>query len=235
MTADMFESYEQDYSSIVASLGDKVGSLTKETGDARKAAVAQFEKQLGEAQDLIKSMELEARGSAPAEKVKLQARVKSYKSDVAHLRSRLRDAATAVSRDALGLAEQGMAGTSDGEGDSQRSRLLASTQRKMQAGTDKLKATEAILADTEHVGASILSDLRTQRETMVRSSASLRGVADQLDRSGRKLREMGRRALANKMIMWGMIGLLGLLCFFLLYMQTIGTSPPPPPPKPAGR
>ena len=63
MTADMFESYEQDYSSIVASLGDKVGSLTKETGDARKAAVAQFEKQLGEAQDLIKSMELEASAS----------------------------------------------------------------------------------------------------------------------------------------------------------------------------
>ena len=56
----------------------------------------------------------------------------------------------------------------------------------------------------------------------MRSSANLRGVSDQLERSGRKLREMGRRALANKLIMYVMIGLLAAGCFFLLYVQTIG-------------
>ena len=222
----MFESHEEDYSSLVASLGDKVGSLTKETGDARKVALTQFETELAEAQDLIKSMELEARGCAPAEKSKLQARVKSYKSDVAALKTRLRDAATAVSRDDLGLS-----GTSDGEGDSQRSRLLASSQRiesKLQAGTGKLKDAQRSIAETETVGASILGDLRQQRETIVRSSASLRGVTSQLERSGRKLREMGRRALANKLIMYVMIGLLGAGCLFLLWVQTIGASSAPP-------
>jgi len=222
----MFNRYEEDYSSLVASLGDKLGSLTKETGEARKVAVAQFERELAEAQDLIKSMELEARGCAPAEKSKLQARVKSYKSDVAALKARLRDASTAVSRDDLGLS-----GTSDGESDSQRSRLLAGTQRvesKMKAGTDKLKDAQRSIAETETVGASILGDLRQQRETIVRSSANLRGVSGQLERSGRKLREMGRRALANKLIMYVMIGLLAAGCFFLLYVQTIGSASPPP-------
>ena len=226
----MFSSYEEDYSSLVASLGDKLGSLAKETGEERKVAVAQFERELAEAQDLIKSMDLAARGTAPAEKAKLQARVKSYKSDVAALKARLRDASTAASRDDLGLS-----GTSDGESDSQRSRLLAGTQRveaKMKAGTDKLKEAQRSIAETENVGASILGDLRQQRETIVRSSANLRGVSDQLERSGRKLREMGRRALANKLIMYVMIGLLAAGCFFLLYGQTIGGAAPPPPSAP---
>ena len=42
----MFSSYEEDYSSLVASLGDKLGSLAKETGEERKVAVAQFEREL---------------------------------------------------------------------------------------------------------------------------------------------------------------------------------------------
>ena len=232
----MFGRYEEDYSSLVASLGDKLGSLTKETGEARRAAVVQFERELAEAQDLIKSMEIEARGVAPAEKSKLQARVKSYKSDAAALKTRLRDASTAVSRDDLGLS-----GTSDGESDSQRSRLLEGTQRvesKMKAGTDKLKEAQRSIAETETVGASILGDLRQQRETIVRSSASLRGVSGQLERSGRKLREMGRRALANKLIMYVMIGLLAAGCFFLVYVQTIGGASPPaaqPEPSTKGR
>ena len=75
----------------------------------------------------------------------------------------------------------------------------------------------------------LLGDLRQQRETIVRSSANLRGVSDQLERSGRKLREMGRRALANKLIMYVMIGLLAAGCFFLLYVQTIGGAASPPP------
>ena len=99
----------------------------------------------------------------------------------------------------------------------------------MKAGTDKLKEAQRSIAETETVGASILGDLRQQRETIVRSSANLRGVSDQLERSGRKLREMGRRALANKLIMYVMIGLLAAGCFFLLYVQTIGGAASPPP------
>ena len=77
----MFSSYEEDYSSLVASLGDKLGSLAKETGEERKVAVAQFERELAEAQDLIKSMDLAARGTAPAEKAKLQARLDAIETE----------------------------------------------------------------------------------------------------------------------------------------------------------
>tara|TARA_B110001452_G_scaffold197148_1_gene167108 strand:- start:505 stop:1218 length:714 start_codon:yes stop_codon:yes gene_type:complete len=237
MASSSFERYEEDYSSLAASLTTKVASLTEKTGEARKAAAAAFEKELLEAQDLIKSMDLEAR-SVPAEKAKLQARVKSYKSDIAALKTRLKDASSAASRAELGLA--GMddnQGLSDGESASQRSRLLASSER-VEAGTSKLKATQQVLAETEAVGASILGDLRAQRETIVRSSAGLRGVSDQLDKSGRKLREMARRAMANKLIMYVLIGLLGVCSLALLYIQIFGASAAPaspPPPRAAGR
>ena len=63
-----------------------------------------------------------------------------------------------------------------------------------------------------------MGDLRTQRETMMHSVATLRGAGEQLSRSKRLLKTIARRALANKLLLWLMIVLLASGILLLLWL-----------------
>uniref|UniRef100_A0A6T8Q018 Uncharacterized protein n=1 Tax=Chlamydomonas leiostraca TaxID=1034604 RepID=A0A6T8Q018_9CHLO len=55
------------------------------------------------------------------------------------------------------------------------------------------------------LGASILKDLHSQRETIVHSSNTLRGADDNITKARKILSNMARRLMQNKIIMAGVI------------------------------
>jgi len=130
------------------------------------------------------------------------------------------------------------------EAETGRARLLASTDR-MQKGTEKLRAARQTALETEQIGANIMADLETQRQTLERSRATLAGANVGLDRSRKILSGMGRRAQANKALMCLIIlALIGMI-FLIIWLKWFFTPsngssserelhllPPSPSPRP---
>tara|TARA_B100000795_G_C22664804_1_gene385545 strand:- start:38 stop:376 length:339 start_codon:yes stop_codon:yes gene_type:complete len=106
----------------------------------------------------------------------------------------------------------------------------------MEKSTDKLREAYRTAMDTETVGAQVMQDLHEQRQTLERSRGRLSKAGAGLARTSRVLKTMGRRALANKLLLWFMIAFLLLMMMMLIYLQLFGNStasasPPPPMPE----
>ena len=147
----------------------------------------------------------------------MQAQAKVRKSEIAALRSSLRQTAASVPQRAELLG--GSSG--DEGGDDQRARLLR-IEGKMAEGTAKLQQAHRVVMETESIGANILGDLRSQRETLQHAAGTLQRANEGLARSKRTLAAISRRAMGNKILMWCMIFLLLCACLLLLYVQVIG-------------
>ena len=82
---------------------------------------------------------------------------------------------------------------------------------------------------------SILGELGKQRETLLHAKGSLSGASEGLEQSRRVLRSMGRRAMANKLVLWVVIALIGALILVVLYTEVVPAGAPSaaaaPPPK----
>ena len=106
----------------------------------------------------------------------------------------------------------------------------------MEKSTDKLSEAYRTAMDTETVGAQVMQDLHEQRQTLERSRGRLSKAGAGLARTSRVLKTMGRRALANKLLLWFMVAFLLLMIMMLLYLELFGNSnasasPPPPMPE----
>ena len=97
------------------------------------------------------------------------------------------------------------------------------------------------IMETEELGANILGDLRSQRETLQHATGTLQRANEGLARSKRTLSAISRRAFENKLIMWGLILLLtaGIVLLLLFEAGAFSGSgdadeaglPPPAPQK----
>mmetsp|Transcript_12831 Transcript_12831/g.28975 ORF Transcript_12831/g.28975 Transcript_12831/m.28975 type:complete len:186 (-) Transcript_12831:473-1030(-) len=161
-------------------------------------------------------MELEARSVGVKERPRLQTRLKGYKSDVSSLRKEIKEARAEVKREQLMTG-----GRSPPEHADQEQRLLQINERARR-GTEKLRQAQATALEAEAIGANIMNDLRSQRETIMHATGTLQRANEGLMRGGKVLGSIGRRALANKLLMWLMILLLALMILLLMYLELFG-------------
>ncbi len=85
-----FKSYEREYQTISAEITRKIGEAgAGQTAEQRKSLVNGTERELDEAEEIISQMEMELLSLAPAVRVKLQPRVKQYKSDLEKMKREL--------------------------------------------------------------------------------------------------------------------------------------------------
>uniref|UniRef100_A0A8C4KEH4 Vesicle transport through interaction with t-SNAREs 1A n=1 Tax=Dromaius novaehollandiae TaxID=8790 RepID=A0A8C4KEH4_DRONO len=84
MSSD-FESYEQDFAVLTAEVTGRIGKVPKLVGDEKKQMVANVEKQLEEARELLEQMELEVREIPPQSRGMYSSRMRSYKQEMGKL------------------------------------------------------------------------------------------------------------------------------------------------------
>jgi len=220
MPSAVFSSYLEEQAELCANAGRAIASLRAEADmDARRAAQTSAEAELVKADELMQQMDLEARSAPKPEAKELQSRVKTCRSEVGALRASLKQAIiSGPPRSAGGGCSSG-----DEAGDStaERARLLKMGER-LHDGTSKLKQAHKTVLETEQIGISILGDLKSQRETIMHSTGTLQRANESLARSKRTLSAIGRRAFANKLIMWVLIILLGAAVLLLMYLQIFG-------------
>ncbi|CAL9727926.1 t-SNARE Vti1p [Monosporozyma unispora] len=100
----------------------------------------------------------------------------------------------------------------------QRQQLLDSHHVLNKTNT-RLQDAQRMANDTEQIGSQIMTDLRSQRETLEHSRAHLTQADTYLDKSVRTLRTMSRRLVANKLISYAIIAVLILLILLVLYSK----------------
>jgi len=200
---------------------------------AAKAVLESALQAIESAAELVEQLELQATSAPSSARGPLVAKVREYKATVSRLRADYKAASSNSAAQDAARAEL-LAGASDAqraEAETQRARLLATTER-LQRGSDTLRGACKVAIETEAVGASIMSDLESQRHTLESARGRLAAANSGLARSKKLLKGMGRRALANKLLMMVIIGVLVLLICVVIYLSLFykGRSPAPPPP-----
>jgi len=216
----LFDSYEQDFKQIIASIRTKLdGDAKDQKGDQRKATLRRVDMEVEEADEIVSQMEVEIQGMPQSVKSQYQNRVRTGKADLVRLRGQAKELNLTASRAELlsSSSFNGMASASDDDfGQSQRTRLLNGTQT-LSDSTRRLEDSHRIALETEDVGADILRNLQSQREGIIRTRDTLQEADSSINKASGTLKGMIRRMYQQRFVTGGIIVVLLLLIAFILW------------------
>lgn len=187
--SELFSNYEAELKLVQADISQKLDHLSDLSGEPRKATIAQVERALDEAKELLDSMRLEKQNIPQSSKVKINQRFRNHESDVDAAKRKLKS----MQNDKTALFGKRYTDnpTSDDQLE-QRQQLLSGTER-LDRSSGRLRESQRIALETEDIGRNTLADLSRQRETIEHTRATLLESEGYTDRSNKTLRGMARR------------------------------------------
>ncbi|KZT24308.1 V-snare-domain-containing protein [Neolentinus lepideus HHB14362 ss-1] len=215
----LFDSYEQDFQQIIASIREKLdGDGKDQRGEQRKAALRRVEMELDEADEMVSQMEIEIQGIPQSIKPQYQTRIRTAKTELARYKKLSKDLHAQVSRSDL-LARAGSPTSDEPYGpSSDRTRLLAGTAL-LEDGSRRIAESQRIALETEEQGADILRNLRGQREQIEHARDTLRTADTSLDRATGTLKKMIRRMYQQRVVTGAIILVLILLILIIVWAK----------------
>ncbi|KAL7477473.1 hypothetical protein ACHAW6_003281 [Cyclotella cf. meneghiniana] len=200
-----------------------------------------------QADDLLKQMGLEARGAEDAvlkrdwlgkvsafcgrdfwwgirrfgwgAEILWGSEVRVCKTRLANLRDDYEAAKTQLERSTLGLSNDsainGGRSSSSTRGGS-KERLLSNTDA-LHAQSETLANARSVMAETESVAMEITEELGRHRETISSAHGRVRQVTGMTNRARRIVQNMSRREVQQKLILYGVGGIIALVFLFLIY------------------
>lgn len=187
--SELFSSYEAELKLIQADLSQKLDQIPELQGEPRKAAIAQAERALEEAKEILDSMRLEKQNIPQNSKQKVNQRFRNYESDVDGAKRKL--SSLQDDRQAL-FGKRYTDSPGQDEQLEQRQQLLSGTER-LERSSGRLRESQRIALETEDIGRNTLADLSRQRETIEHTRGTLLESEGYTDRSNKTLRGMARR------------------------------------------
>ncbi|XP_051883182.1 vesicle transport through interaction with t-SNAREs homolog 1A isoform X2 [Pristis pectinata] len=218
MSSD-FEVYEQDFGTLTADITNKVGRIPKLSGDDKKSMVANVEKQMEEARELLEQMDLEVREIPLQSRGLFSTRMKSYKQELAKLDKDFKRSRIAYS-DEVNLRNE-LLGDDGNTTENQRACLLDNTER-LERSTRRLEAGYQLTVETEQIGQEILENLHHDKEKIQRARERLRETDTNLGKSSRILTGMLRRIIQNRILMFILGAIILLTIVLAIYFAVRG-------------
>ncbi|KAG7160793.1 vesicle transport through interaction with t-SNAREs homolog 1A-like [Homarus americanus] len=215
--ADLLPEFEQQFATVTADITSKICILPSREGAERRTVIHDVEKLVEEAKELLERMDLEVRDMEPVQREKLGGRLKSYQVELKRLEGEYSRIKSSMSNEASmrsELLEDCQAGMSVGE--EQQQSLLDNTESLERTST-RITQGSKIAVETEHIGAQILNDLYSQRQTISHARERLRETDADLDQSSRVLNTMLRRVLQNRFILYTVLGIVAIVIIFAIY------------------
>uniref|UniRef100_A0A8C3LAR8 Vesicle transport through interaction with t-SNAREs homolog 1A n=1 Tax=Chrysolophus pictus TaxID=9089 RepID=A0A8C3LAR8_CHRPC len=163
--------------------------------DEKKQMVANIEKQLEEARELLEQMELEVREIPPQSRGMYSNRMRSYKQEMGKLEADFKRSRIAYSDE----VRNELLGDDGNSSENQRAHLLDNTER-LERSSRRLEAGYQIAVETEQIGQEMLENLSHDREKIQRARERLRETDANLGKSSRILTGMLRRIIQNRIL-----------------------------------
>ncbi|RCN34648.1 vesicle transport v-SNARE protein [Ancylostoma caninum] len=216
MAATTLAEFEQQYSMQTAEVTATIARLPSLPASDRPASVQSVQRVLTDVADLLEQMELAVRDLAAgsAERNKYELRVRSYRNDKRLLDGELEKAIKRLRESAD--REELLAYDEAVEMDQQEEQLIANTER-LERSSRKIQDAYRMAVETEQIGAEVLGNLSSQRETISRARERMREADVELGRSNRLLNTMIRRVIQNRLLLLVVAILLMFSLLFLVY------------------
>jgi len=219
--SELFESYEQDFKQLYNSISQKINNvIPSQSGEERKVTLRAIDREIDEATEIFSQMDIEIVNMPSASRSRLQARLKNHKSDLEKLKRDVKAVASRApgptDREQLLSARNGT--DLDSAAVDQRARLLMGTERLAESSL-RLQESHRVALETETVGASVLDDLRRQREQILHTRNTLTEADSYIDKASRTLRTMSRRMATSRAITILIIIILVALILFVVYAK----------------
>mmetsp|Transcript_33733 Transcript_33733/g.77356 ORF Transcript_33733/g.77356 Transcript_33733/m.77356 type:complete len:215 (+) Transcript_33733:34-678(+) len=200
---EMFAEYETDFTRLT---GEVSGFLDSSLENAEFDSVS-ASRSLESAEQAVRSMEMELK-TTPSVRNKLLPKIKGYKDEVKRLRALLLEANR---RQLMGASAQGL-----GISREHRDRLSSATDR-LDDGNRVLEQARRQALEAEDIGSEIMTDLQTQRQTILRSKGGMRELDGNLSTSSGLISAITRRGKANRIILASVFGMLVLTFLIIVY------------------
>ncbi|XP_038296498.1 vesicle transport through interaction with t-SNAREs homolog 1A isoform X5 [Canis lupus familiaris] len=155
MSSD-FEGYEQDFAVLTAEITGKIARVPRLPPDEKKQMVANVEKQLEEARELLEQMDLEVREIPPQSRGMYSNRMRSYKQEMGKLETDFKRSRIAYSDE----VRNELLGDDGNSSENQRAHLLDNTER-LERSSRRLEAGYQIAVETETNGCLKVAYLRS--------------------------------------------------------------------------
>ncbi|KAH0506991.1 Vesicle transport through interaction with t-SNAREs-like protein 1A [Microtus ochrogaster] len=143
MSSD-FEGYEQDFAVLTAEITSKISRVPRLPPDEKKQMVANVEKELEEARELLEQMDLEVREIPPQSRGMYSNRMRSYKQEMGKLETDFKRSRIAYSDE----VRNELLGDDGNSSENQRAHLLDNTER-LERSSRRLEAGYQIAVETE--------------------------------------------------------------------------------------
>ncbi|XP_029328309.1 vesicle transport through interaction with t-SNAREs homolog 1A isoform X2 [Mus caroli] len=239
MSSD-FEGYEQDFAVLTAEITSKIARVPRLPPDEKKQMVANVEKQLEEARELLEQMDLEVREIPPQSRGMYSNRMRSYKQEMGKLETDFKRSRIAYSDE----VRNELLGDAGNSSENQRAHLLDNTER-LERSSRRLEAGYQIAVETgrglhimslleknfpapnqakpstEQIGQEMLENLSHDREKIQRARDRLRDADANLGKSSRILTGMLRRIIQNRilLVILGIIVVIAILTAITFFVK----------------
>jgi len=216
-----YEGYEEEFQQINGTITRNIKMLPNFAGERKKVAIRETEKEIEEAEQLLRHLEIEA--SNHPERVRLQPKVKGYQTDIQKAKKDLQRVSNVSSNS---IRDELMSGANQDyqvQFLDQRSGLLAGTE-KLNNTTDRVQNAHRIALQTEQIGTEVLGNLHGQRNQIIKGIERLDSVDDNMKQSNTILTGMARRVVTNKIILLFIILVLLGIIGMIVYLKWIRPS-----------
>lgn len=199
----IIDEYEEEFSSTCAEVTVLGGKLKLSPGGQEADRLVQsLDQRLHDAEETLEQIEIETPNLEPQHKEKVRGRLTSYRKELTRLKSFYatcrREAEERQAR--IDLFSHGGSGAE--YADTKETDMLLENNELLDASSRQLEAGRRLLKETEDIGAEVLMDLGTQRETLERSRGRLRDVESGLGESKAVLSRMLFTAQQNKLALY---------------------------------
>jgi vesicle transport through interaction with t-SNAREs 1 len=202
----MFDHHEEMYSGAAQQVTKEVSALKAAEGDrpAQRAAGKRARAAIKEATEALRHMDMEARQSGPSERAKMQDKVRMYRNDIGTLQKDLEREELVGERQEQYNAQRARTQFGAVASDAQRAKLDA-TSGRLDKTTATLQTARSQLYETQDIAGGVMNDLGAQREQLLNAHGRVRETTQFTTDARSVLKQMGRRALTNKVILWFII------------------------------
>eukprot|EP00455_Lapot_gusevi_P010092 TRINITY_DN1453_c0_g1_i1.p1 TRINITY_DN1453_c0_g1~~TRINITY_DN1453_c0_g1_i1.p1 ORF type:complete len:240 (+),score=87.90 TRINITY_DN1453_c0_g1_i1:50-721(+) len=215
--SDVFNALVDDYSSLTSSISKKISAIPTKTIEQKLPIINELDGNFREAQDSIKSMEVELRTLDPKSKAKYGQMLKQFQADLQNLRKDFERLKNDANREFLFDGARDGANTKSSD---QRARLLDVTAQEDQ-NTKRLRAARRELDDIENQGADTMQDLRRQRDVLQKIEGNVGEAESLYGRVRHILNRMGRRNVYMA-LMWCFIGIVLIIAIVcIIYFKWV--------------
>jgi len=231
---DLFDRIEIELTTHISHINRRVVQLPQFTGERKKSAIQEIERDFGNADQLVKQLEAAAKTIQHRHKVRsLDSELALLKANISKIKRTIHDYLT--EREALFASS-----ADDFQNRKQESRSAAlSNLEKLKEADQRIGNSRRLVSQSEEVGTSTIVEIKRQNESLLRNINSMETVHDTMDTSRSLIFQMTTTVLKNKLVLVGIIIVLliaiGLVVYFKWIHSSSSPSQPPPsePPPPA--